>query len=98
MHFDDEDYVKVHAAFQSEIKCMDKNEPLIQNLLGPGEEVLDFALNDDVTDPDYLHQLYEEKLKTVPESKEVDAIETDDNQEGESWHSSITRTVPYLEL
>ena len=24
MHFEDEDYVKVHAAFQSEIKCMDK--------------------------------------------------------------------------
>ena len=103
--FDEEDYVKQHAAFQSEMKCIDKSSPIVHNLMGIGEEVLNIALdyrkkNEDIFDPKvskYLSELFDKKLKLLPELKEVGNTEEEKpKQDDATWVSSWKRTAPYL--
>ena len=74
--WNDEDFNIQRAQFQYDMRCLDPNAPIIRNLMGTGEEVLNLAMDEEGKCPyEKLGLLFENELKIHPQGAEDMTIE-----------------------
>ena len=80
--WNDEDFMHHRASMQYAIKSLDPDTPVVNNLMGTGEEVLNLALDPTDNCPyDKLLQQFETELKILPREKEPTVVvESEDRQ------------------
>ena len=67
IEFDDDDFLQHRAALQYDLRCLVPDAPIAHNLMGIGNEVLEFAENEQgISEAEKLLEVFDSKLKIIP--------------------------------
>ena len=93
--WNDEDFNIQRAQFQFDMRCLDPNAPIIRNLMGTGEEVLNLAMDEEGKCPyEKLGLLFENELRIHPQGEEVMEIK----EKEDPLKSLISKTTRNLDM